>query len=118
MEVFRKISIKNNKTVTFDVFLDLLKEVFFVKYIEETIIAKQTEIKILDESNLMWSMDKKGDAIKYIEELQLRPRNTSNKAEDREYLITACKYLEADDLAAIQRKMKSVRIPFGSLERG
>ena len=40
MEVFRKISIKNNKTVTFDIFVDLLKELFFVKDIEETIIEK------------------------------------------------------------------------------
>ena len=47
----------------------MLKELFFVKETEDTIIAKQKEIKILDESNLMWSVDKKKDALKYIEQL-------------------------------------------------
>jgi len=69
MEVFRKISIKNAKQVFFDVFKDMLKELFFVKETEDTIIEKQKEIKILDESNLMWSMDKKADALKFIEQL-------------------------------------------------
>jgi hypothetical protein len=47
----------------------MLKEIFFVKETEDTIIEKQKDIKILDESNLMWSVDKKKDALKFIEEL-------------------------------------------------
>ena len=40
MEVYRKISIKNNLQVNFEVFCDLLKEVFFVKETEQTILLK------------------------------------------------------------------------------
>jgi hypothetical protein len=57
MEVYRKISIKHNLKVNFDVFQDLLKEVFFVKETEQLILMKQREIKVLDESNLTWSME-------------------------------------------------------------
>ena len=115
MEVFRKISIKNAKQVYFDVFKDMLKEIFFVKETEDTIIEKQKEIKILDESNLMWSVDKKKDALKFIEELQIAPRDHEH---DRYYFKAAMDYIQSDDLAAMQKKIKSVRIPFGSLEQG
>jgi hypothetical protein len=86
MEVFRKISVKNAKTVFFEVFIDMLKEIFFVKETEDIIIEKQREIKILDESNLAWSMDQKQDAIKYIEMLQLAPRD---KSKDMHYNMLA-----------------------------
>ena len=33
------------------------------------------EIKVLDESNLKWSMEKKADALKHITELQLAMRS-------------------------------------------
>ena len=55
--------------VKIEVFCDLLKEIFFVKETEETILMKKREIKVLDESNLRWSMDQKGDALKFIDEL-------------------------------------------------
>ena len=38
MEVFRKISTKNNLVVNYEVFLDLLREVFFVKETEQLIL--------------------------------------------------------------------------------
>ncbi len=99
----------------FDVFQDMLKEVFFVKETEDTIIEKQKEIKILDESNLAWSMDKKAEALQYIEQLQLAPRDPEK---DRYYFKLAMDYIQSDDLAVMQKKIKSVRIPFGSLEQG
>lgn len=52
MEVYRKIAIKQNQQVTFEVFCDILKELFFVKETEQRILLKQREIKVLDESNL------------------------------------------------------------------
>ena len=52
-----------------DKFCDLLKEIFFVKETEETILMKKREIKVLDESNLRWSMDQKQDALKFIDQL-------------------------------------------------
>lgn len=75
MEIFRKKSIKNAQKVFFDVFTDMLKEIFFVKETEETILLKQREIKVLDESNLAWSMDTKKDVLAYIKQLQLAPRD-------------------------------------------
>ena len=99
----------------FDVFQDMLKEIFFVKETEDTIIEKQKEIKILDESNLAWSMDKKAEALQYIEQLQLAPRDPEK---DRYYFKLAMDYIQSDDLAVMQKKIKSVRIPFGSLEHG
>ena len=76
----------------------MLKELFFVKEIEDTIIAKQKEIKILDESNLMWSVDKKKDALKYIEHLQIAPRDPEK---DRFYFKIAMDYIQSDDLTAM-----------------
>jgi hypothetical protein len=38
-------------------FIDLIKEIFFVKETEEIILMKKREIKVLDESNLRWSME-------------------------------------------------------------
>jgi len=35
------------------------------------------EIKVLDESNLKWSMEKKSEALKHIETLQLAQRDRS-----------------------------------------
>jgi len=69
MEVFRRISIKRNTKVNFDVFCDILKEIFFVKETEDSILLTQREIKILQESNLKWSMEKKQEALDYIENL-------------------------------------------------
>lgn len=48
-------------------FCDLIKEIFFVKETEETILMKKREIKVLDESNLRWSMDQKKDALEFID---------------------------------------------------
>lgn len=76
----------------------MLKELFFVKETEDTIIAKQKEIKILDESNLMWSVDKKKDALKYIEQLQIAPRDPEK---DRFYFKIAMDYIQSDDLSAM-----------------
>jgi len=41
-----------------------------VKETEDTIRMKQREIKVLDESNLRWSMEQKKGALKFIEDLQ------------------------------------------------
>ena len=69
IEIYRKKVTKQNLPVELDKFCDLLKEIFFVKETEETILMKKREIKVLDESNLRWSMDQKKDAIKFIDHL-------------------------------------------------
>lgn len=40
MEVYRKISIRENKNVDFEVFVDLIKEIFYVKETEQFILMK------------------------------------------------------------------------------
>jgi len=57
MEIFRKKSIRKNIPVDFELFIEILNECFFVKETEELIRRKQREIKVLDESNLRWSME-------------------------------------------------------------
>ena len=70
MEVFRKIAIKNNhKVANFETFCEILREIFFVKETEQAILMTKREIKVLDESNLKWSMEKKAEALKHIADL-------------------------------------------------
>ena len=45
MEVFRKVVIKQNLTVNFEIFLEILKELFFVKETEHKIQIKQNELE-------------------------------------------------------------------------
>lgn len=90
MEVYRKISIRENKNVNFEVFQDLLKEMFYVKETEQFILLKQREIKMLEESNLRWSMEKKAETLKLIDDLQAGVRD---KARDGFYLYKAHEYL-------------------------
>lgn len=90
-------------------FQDLLKELFFVKEVEQLILMKQREIKVLDESNLRWSMEQKGEALKYIDDLQAASRD---KTQDGMYLFRAHQYLKTSDSDYFQTKMKSIRLPF------
>lgn len=76
---------------------------------------KKREIKVLDESNLRWSMDQKGDALKFIDELQQADRD---KSKDEMYFWQAHQYMQTHDITAIQKKFKSFRIPFSSVEKG
>lgn len=39
-EVFRKMSIRTNQMVDFEVFQDILREMFFIKYTEERVVIK------------------------------------------------------------------------------
>jgi len=57
MEIIRKKATRRNLPVDFELFCDILKECFFVKETEDIIRLKQREIKVLDESNLRWSME-------------------------------------------------------------
>ena len=94
MEVFRKISIKVNKSVNFEVFQDLLKEMFYVKETEQFILLKQREIKMLEESNLRWSMEKKAETLKLIDDLQ---EGVRDKSKDAFYLFKAHEYLQTNN---------------------
>lgn len=58
-EVFRQKSTRAGSKVNFGVFQDILKEIFYVKECEDEIELRKKEIKILDESSLIWSMEKK-----------------------------------------------------------
>jgi hypothetical protein len=80
IEIYRKLVTKKNLPVNMEMFCDLLKEIFFIKETEETILLKKREIKVLDESNLRWSMDQKKDALKYIDGLQQADRDKSKDA--------------------------------------
>ena len=91
MEVFRKIAVKTNlKEIQFETFIEILKELFFVKETEQAILLTKREIKVLDESNLKWSMEKKQEALNYIEQLQLAIRDNSK---DSLYFYQANQYL-------------------------
>jgi hypothetical protein len=87
----------------------LLKEVFFVKETEQLILMKQREIKVLDESNLTWSMEQKESALKYIDDLQAATRD---KSQDELYILRAHQYLKTNDPDYFSSKMRSVRLPF------
>jgi len=116
MEIFRKKAIRRNSKVDFEVFCDILKDCFFVKETEELIRRKQREIKVLDESNLRWSMEQKQAALKAIEDMQQADRDTSK---DSMYLWQAHQYLQTSDASAVARKLKSIRIPFqGTIDQG
>jgi len=116
MEIFRKKAIRRNSKVDFEVFHDILKECFFVKETEELIRRKQREIKVLDESNLRWSMEQKQAALKAIEDLQQAERDTSK---DPMYFWQAHQYLQTHDAGAVLKKLRSIRIPFqGTIDQG
>ena len=70
---------------------------------------KQREIKVLDESNLTWSMEQKGEALQYIDNLQAATRD---KSQDDLYILRAHQYLKTNDLDYFSSKMRSVRLPF------
>ena len=76
-EVFRKRSIRTNNSVTFEKFQDILMEIFYIKDTEERILIKKKEIKLLEESNLQWSMEKKEGALKELNELLHGARDSS-----------------------------------------
>jgi hypothetical protein len=59
IEVYRQKSVRAGRKVDFQVFEDMLKEIFYVKESEDEIEMRRREIKILSESNLIWSMEKK-----------------------------------------------------------
>lgn len=109
MEVFRKISIKENRSVNFEVFQDLLKEMFYVKETEQFILLKQREIKMLEESNLRWSMEKKAETLKLIDDLQ---EGVRDKSKDAFYLYKAHEYLQTNNQEYFTQRLKSIRIPF------
>lgn len=60
-------------------------------------------------------MDEKKGALAYITDLQMATRDPYT---DDHYFYTAHQYMVTSDLAYIQKKMKSIRIPFGSIEKG
>lgn len=68
-EVFRKKSIRTGNAVTFETFEDILKEIFYIKDTEERVMIKRKEIKMLEESNLKWSMEQMDQAKKDLNEL-------------------------------------------------
>ena len=76
-EVFRKKGVRAQKYVNFDTFQDILKEIFYIKDIEERILVKKKEIKLLSESNLSWSLDNKAQAQKELRDLMNGVRDTA-----------------------------------------
>ena len=70
---------------------------------------KQREIKVLDESNLTWSMEQKGEALQYIDNLQSASRD---KNQDDLYILRAHQYLKTNDPDYAASKFRSVRLPF------
>ena len=87
-----------------------------MKETEELIRRKQREIKVLDESNLRWSMEQKQAALKAIEDLQQAERDTSK---DPMYFWQAHQYLQTHDAGAVLKKLRSIRIPFqGTIDQG
>ena len=61
VEIFRQKAVraetKFKYRIDYEGFLDVLKEIFYVKQTKQEIFARQKEIKILGESNLTWSID-------------------------------------------------------------
>ena len=118
IEVFRKKKLRAGaKHVDFELFQEILREIFFVKETEELITIKKREVKILTESNLTWSMEKKQDALKEIEKL-LEGKRDKNK--DHIYLFMAHEYINTADAKEWMKKIKSVQIPFqyGKVDKG
>jgi hypothetical protein len=54
-----------------------LKEIFYVKESEDEIELRRREIKILSESNLTWSMEKKQEVLDHVESIKKGIRDPS-----------------------------------------
>ena len=108
-EVFRKKSIRTRHSVTFETFQDILKEIFYIKDTEERVMIKRKEIKMLEESNLKWSMEKMESAKKELNEMLKGERD---KTLDYVYLWHAHHYLQTTNAEQLFSKVKSVYLPF------
>ena len=100
---------KARKDADFDIFQEILKEIFYVKEMEEYMEKLQGQVKILDESNLRWSIEKKGEVLAYMDSIQKGERDM---AKDQEYLYKAHDWLETHNPKVFLAKVKSVKLPF------
>lgn len=76
---------------------------------EEYVEKLQSQVKILDESNLRWSIEKKGEVLAYMESIQKGDRD---REKDQEYLYKAHDWLETHNPKVFLAKVKSVKLPF------
>ena len=93
-EVFRQKSLRSGHKVDFVVFQEILKEIFYVKESLDELELRRKEIKILSESNLTWSMEKKQEVLAHVEAIKNGSRDASR---DQIYLYLAHDYLKTFD---------------------
>jgi len=75
-EIVRKKSIRNgNKPIDFELFQEIIKEHLFVKETIDKVQEKEKELKILQESKLLWSNEQVDQVQKYIDILKNQKRD-------------------------------------------
>mmetsp|Transcript_33504 Transcript_33504/g.51466 ORF Transcript_33504/g.51466 Transcript_33504/m.51466 type:complete len:198 (+) Transcript_33504:324-917(+) len=93
-EVFRRKVIRPNKSLTFEHFLDLIRECFYFKEMNKEISEKEAEIKYLEESNFIWSVENRK---KLAEDIRLMRNGERDPLKDPYYLHQAHSHLQTDN---------------------